>query len=232
MNKDSYIVIAVPMKEEYEAFLSQVNENKSTLIIDGIEGTTFNISNHKIFAYISGIGRVSSAFTLGKLSSSINIKLIVNLGTSGSLSNKVKPLDVVIATSVSYLDVDLTTFGYKYGQMSSCPSTFESSIVKNIDVQGLKDINVHKGLVLTADSFMTDNSPLKEKLDLFNNPLAIDMEGGGVAQVAYKLNVPFVVVRSISDSVSSKDNTKMHEEMVNLSTKIAAKVFLAAINQI
>lgn len=53
-------------------------------------------------------------------------------------------------------------------------------------------IRIHRGLILTADSFMTQNNVNQEILSNFDNPLCIDMEGAAVGQVAYRLGVPLL----------------------------------------
>ena len=65
--------------------------------------------------------------------------------------------------------------------MSGCPPYFRAdpSFLKPLDSLKLP-IRIHRGLILTADSFMTQNNVNQEILSNFDNPLCIDMEGAAV----------------------------------------------------
>lgn len=220
MKKD-YIVILIPMKSEFDSFFNNfVNDTKKRRI-GKIIGREFTYDDNLYFACECGVGRANSAYTLGALSSLIDIRFIINLGTAGSLCGSVKPYDIVIASDVAYLDVDLTAFGYEYGQMSQCPQRFKclTGGIRDYETEGIK---VHSGLILTSDSFLTQESYLIKKLGQYSFPLAIDMEGCALAQIAYKLDIPITIIRSISDVVYNENNSKTHDEMVTKTmTKMA-----------
>ena len=62
----------------------------------------------------------------------------------------------MIADKLAYHDVDVTAFGYEYGQMAQQPLYFESdkkfvSLFKRVCLNLIK--NVILGLIATGDSF-------------------------------------------------------------------------------
>lgn len=224
------VLLAIPMESEFKALKMALNERLEPKTINGISGYTF-ISKKKglLFAYESKVGRVNTALDLGILAASLDIKEIINLGSAGALSNKLKPLDVVLATASAYYDVDVTRFGYKYGQMCGCPATFETATA-NIKLKDRTGFKIHYGLNLTVESFMTAALIDKDKLNKFNDPLCIDMEGAAFGQCAYRLNKPYTLIRAISDSVNNEANELEHEELVTKCCQNAVDVLLELID--
>ncbi len=228
---EEFTLLSIPMEIEFKALLDNLDVEFRRRVIEGIPGITFPSKSGNVFAFISKVGRTNTAFDLGIISRRLNVKRIINLGTAGSLSDNVHSFDVVIANNVAYYDVDLTAFDYTYGQMSGCPPYFRAdpSFLKPLDSLKLP-IRIHRGLILTADSFMTQNNVNQKILSNFDNPLCIDMEGAAVGQVAYRLGVPFIIIRSISDVVHQDGTVHAHENFALMSAKNGAKIALHLLN--
>ena len=62
--------------------------------------------------------------------------------------------------------------------------------------------------------------------------LCVEMEGASIAQVCYLSNVPFLVIRSISDSPYEEDNHITFDEFLKISSNMAAKFIKQFINKI
>ena len=224
------VVLAIPMDSELKALKMALKNRLEEVKVNGINGYAFKSKKKGlVFAYESKVGRVNTALDLGILSNSIKIKEIINLGSAGALSPKLNPLDVVLATSSAYYDVDVTKFGYKYGQMCGCPEEFQTATC-NIKLKERSDFKIHYGLVLTVESFMTSEIIDKNKLAYFDDPLCIDMEGAAFGQCAYRLNVPYTLIRAISDSVNDKANELQHEQLVTKCCQNAVEVLLELID--
>lgn len=227
-----YILLSIPMELEFKALLDKLEVPFRRRVIEGIPGITFTAKAGEVFAFISKVGRTNTAFDLGLISQRLNVKKIINMGTAGSLAESVNSLDVVIATSVAYYDVDLTAFDYEYGQMSGCPPYFKTDSQLLMSFDSLEtSIPIHKGLILTADSFITKENLNLEILKHFDHPLALDMEGAAVGQVAERLAVPFIIIRCISDNIEGENNRVVHEEFATLSARRAATIALHLLSQ-
>ena len=94
--------------------------------------------------------------------------------------------DVVISTEVRHHDVDVTVFGYEYGQIPQLPPAFEAdvSLVKTAmdaakEIEGIK---VTEGLIATGDSFMNDPERVEFAKKQFPGLQAFEMEGAAIAQ--------------------------------------------------
>lgn len=211
--KEKYILVAIPMESEFVALQERFKDIMKPMIIGRINGFVFPTPRGKVFAYASKVGRTNTCFDLAILSHTIDIQFIINIGTAGSLQSFIKPLDVIVSTSSAYYDVDLTPFGYKYGQMSGCPAQFDSTF-DDVSFKTDKGFKIHLGIVLTADSFITNKSLNKSVIEKFDNPLCIDMEGAVFGHVAYLIERPYVLIRAISDNTSDDMNAEQHENHI------------------
>ena len=156
-------------------------------------------------------------------------------GVGGSLDPTLVPLNVVVADKVCYYDCDLTPAGdYLLGQMADNPLYFEcdKELVKEL-TNTTTTLTVRKGTIISGDSFGTHKNMTAELLKHFDNPLVVDMESAACGQVALRLNVPFVVIRSISDNIidDEKCQADIYEEYLEMSAKRAASVLVHYLNK-
>lgn len=228
MEKINLIVAA--MEVELNALLNEISQYEEIKV----KGETLYrfIRNNKVYyAGLGKIGKVHTAVYLTKMIESLNIERIFNIGTSGGIKEDLTTSDVIIATKVGYYDVDVTDFSYKLGQMCSCPQYFscDTEYIKNNLRKS--ELSLKEGIVLSGDTFMNREKYLKSNLvRLEDEILACEMESGAVGQVCYIYNIPFVVIRSISDIVT-RDNNNFEEHVSNadVTSTNSAKVLLQLI---
>ena len=227
MPKENVVLVICALKKEYEALKNKVREGKDEEIA-GIKGIMFPIPSGKAFAFQGRVGKVNTALDIGKLAASVEIKAIINSGVGGSINETVKPLDVVVANKVAYHDVDL-------GQMDKEPLWFETDneFIESVEeLENNIDFNIKVGPIISGDKFVTKKNLSKKIIKYFGKPLVVDMESGSVAQCAHELNVPFAIIRSISDDTSNSSNKNMYEEFLELAAKHASSVTLWLLNSI
>ncbi len=228
MEKINLIVAA--MEVELNALLNEISQYEEIKV----KGETLYrfIRNNKVYyAGLGKIGKVHTAVYLTKMIESLNIERIFNIGTSGGIKEDLTTSDVIIATKVGYYDVDVTDFSYKLGQMCSCPQYFscDTEYVKNNLRKS--ELSLKEGIVLSGDTFMNREKYLKSNLVRLEDEIfACEMESGAVGQVCYIYNIPFVVIRSISDIVT-RDNNNFEEHVSNAdaTSTNSAKVLLQLI---
>jgi adenosylhomocysteine nucleosidase len=81
---------------------------------------------------------------------------------------------------------------------------------------------VVNGIIATGDIFCTDIN-MKNKIYSKFNAECVEMEGAAIAQVCYLDKVPFIVIRSISDSPNGK-NAMVFDEFVQLASRRCAQI--------
>lgn len=183
-------------------------KKRQMMLFGGCKFYTGIYTNTSIVLLKSGIGKTAAALGTTLLLQIYKPDIVINIGSAGSLIPTLKIGDIIISEEVSYHDVDITTFGYKLGQMASCPARFtaDTKLIKQSELC-VKEcgFNAMRGLVISGDSFIKSSKQCLLKI-LINFPeaIAIEMEGAAIAQVCYKFKVPFIIIRSISDFANQK----------------------------
>ncbi|MFK4565955.1 5'-methylthioadenosine/adenosylhomocysteine nucleosidase [Enterococcus sp. UD-01] len=196
------IVIATAMKEELAPFRSkyqtEVILERGKTVIEKVVQTTQN----ELFLMETGIGKVNAAAAASLACEQIKPELILNTGSAGGFSDQLAIGDVVYATDLLYSDVDATGFDYAYGQVPQMPASYPLAF----EWQQLVDsvprpsaYQLHQGLIVTADSFMSEPTVVKTLKERFPKALASDMESTAIAQIGDFYNVPVLNIRGISD---------------------------------
>ena len=190
------------MKEEVE-ILKQWMDISRTDTIAHAEVYIGTLGSHPIVLVESGIGKVNATLITSLLIDRYDVRMIVNTGVAGALSNELDVTDMVVSTSVVHHDVDAMEFGYVFGQVPGMPALYDADdklvdtavkvLEKNKTVQGFK------GLVASGDSFIADSTQKSSIIGSFPEALAVDMESASIAQTCHQFNVPFIILRSISD---------------------------------
>lgn len=186
------------MDEEVALLLSkaQVREEK-------LAGLTFHVGSlngKNVVIVKSGIGKVSAALAATLLCTHYHCDAVIHTGAAGGLAPALAIGDEIIATEVAYHDVDATGFGYAKGQVPGKSLTFKCDA--RLVSKALAALNGHKvksGLVLTGDQFISSAQKVSELRELFPAAVAVEMEGAATGQVCTDCNVPFLVIRAVSD---------------------------------
>ena len=119
------IGIIAAMEQELVLLVEQL-ENKVEETILGNTYYTGRLGKHDVVLVQSGVGKVMSAMSVAVLADRFEVEALINTGSAGAVAPGLKIGDVVVASKLAYHDVDLTAFGYDYGQMSMQPLYFES----------------------------------------------------------------------------------------------------------
>ena len=210
--------------EEAEAIKKEIKDIKST-IINGISFFTGKFNDKDVVFVQSGIGKVNAAITATLLIEKFEVNKVIFSGVAGSLDEKLKVGDVVIGRDIVQHDVDATAFGYKMGQIPQMKEwAFESDkelIEKTGNISDF-DHHIFYGRILTGDQFVSKKD-LKIQLGKDFEALCVDMESGAVAQVCTRLGVKFLIIRSISDSITDESGME-YETFVKLAAKNSTKI--------
>lgn len=220
------------MDEEIEFLQSEMIDKQNYEIANSlfIKG---KIANKEIVLVKSGIGKVNAAMTTTILIERFKPNYIINTGSAGGFTEDLNVGDVVISKEVVHHDVDVTAFDYKYGQVPQMPPTFhaDNTLIEKTE-QALDKLNIKSrlGLIATGDSFMNNPDRVAEIKRLFPTMLAAEMEGAAIAQVSYQYNIPFVIIRALSD-IAGKDAPISFDDFLKLAAENAAKLIIEVINK-
>lgn len=221
------------MDEEVELLKGKL-DNMLEETIGGSEFYIGKLNGVDVVLLKSGIGKVNAAIGTTLLIEKYQPKYIINTGSAGGFETSLKVGDIVISTEVRYNDVDATVFGYEFGQVPRMPAFYEPNIeLINVAEKSATEVGVHsvKGLILSGDSFMSDEERIFDLKNKFKQALCSEMEAGAIAQVCYQFNCPFVIIRSLSD-IAGSDAKVSYDQFLETASVNSAKLVLLMVDEL
>ena len=217
--------IIAAMQEEMQEIQKIMDNVKETKIYD-LNFIIGEISNYKVVLVEAGIGKVNAARTTQILIDNFEVDAIINVGSAAASNEKLNIGDIVIANKLVQHDFDITAFGHPKGYISNVGQYLESDkeLVINIE-KAIKKIDNNKfktiiGTIASGDIFCTEKT-MKDKIRTKFNADAIEMEGSAIAQVCKLDNIPFIVIRGISDSPNGNNKVTFEEYLEQASQRCA-----------
>jgi len=170
----------------------------------GLEFYEGVLASKPVVVVRSGVGKVNAGICTQMMIDLYDLEGIINTGKAGSLCNEINIGDIVVSTDTVQHDVDLTMFDYLPGQipgMDVLAFEADSSLVEFAYASSQKvnrHIRTFKGRIVSGDQYISDQEK-KEKIASDFDGLCTEMEGAAIGQVAYLNQMPYVVIRAISD---------------------------------
>lgn len=225
--------IIFAMEEELKELLNYVKVEKEYNIFD-LNFYEGRIANVYCILVQSGVGKVNAARTTQILIDNIKVDYIFNIGVAGGVSDLLKVGDIVIGESLVQHDFDITAFDHEKGYIPEIGVYINSdeylfklaNHVLNCD----NTINVVSGVIASGDIFCTELK-MGQKINMKFNALCVEMEGASIAQICYLSHIPFLVLRSISDT-SNNDNRVTYEEFLESSSKTIANAMVRILQKL
>ncbi len=183
-------------------YLKSILTDKNIEVHGGIEFHSGKIGNNEVVVAKCGVGKVFSAICAQVMIDFYNPELIINSGIAGTLVKKFSVLDIVVAEKTCQHDMNTTAFGDPMGMISGIGKVFFECDQKVADclLECVKALGLMggKGVIASGDLFVSNES-VKEGINKKFNADACEMEGGSIGQVCFVNNVPYGVIRAISD---------------------------------
>ncbi len=151
-----------------------------------------------------GIGKVNAAVCTQILADIYHVDAVINTGVAGSLRNEIDIADIVLSTDTLQHDMDATGFGYPHGVIPRMESSiFQAdrellAIAKSVCEEVIPEVGVHTGRIVSGDQFISDSGRKAWLVDMFQG-YCTEMEGAAIAHTAYLNQIPFLIIRAISD---------------------------------
>ena len=201
--------------------------------MDFYEGT---LAGKKAVVVRSGIGKVNAGICAQILADMFSVEAIINSGIAGSLNKDINIGDIVVSTDVVQHDMDATGFGYRKGQIPQMPVFFFNAderlrkLAVKVCSEVNPDIQVFEGRIASGDQFVCDQD-VKDGIVSEFSAYATEMEGAAIGQAAYLNDVPFLVIRAISDKADGSAQMDYSEfekaaivHSVNLTLKMLEEI--------
>lgn len=226
------IAVMGAMPEEIEPLISQMSDVN---IVDYGNNKYYegNYGNHQLVVAYSKIGKVFASLTATTLIEKFGCQKLLFSGVAGAINPKLQIGDLIAATSLCQHDVDITAFGHPAGFIPESSVMVDSSkelMDIAFEISKSNGLNLSKGIIATGDQFIA-SSERKDWIASTFNADALEMEGASVAVVCNALDVPFFILRAISDS-ADMDASFNFDEFVVSSAKVSAEFILNMVNAI
>ena len=199
----SVIGIIGAMEEEV-ALLKEKMQIDGVLKRASMEFYKGTLQGKEVVVVRSGIGKVNAGLCTQILVDLFDVKKVINTGIAGSLDAGINIGDIVISAEALQHDMDATQFGYPLGQiprMETFAFPADAAMVKAAKEACEKvnpEVQVFTGRVVTGDQFVASRE-VKDRIKGNFDGLCTEMEGAAIAQAAWLNEVPFVIIRAISD---------------------------------
>lgn len=183
-----------------------------------IEGQMYH---HHIFLSTCGIGKVNAAITTQKIISEYQPELIINTGTAGGLNDELNPLDTIIAQKLSYHDT-----GEEMDSILTHYIPFTDEFYADeryVKVLSEMDQEARAGIILTGDVFVNSKAK-KDAILAYKKGDCVEMEGAAVAHTAFINKIPFLVIRTISDSANDDADNAYENFKIEAAKKTCALI--------
>lgn len=228
------IAVIGAMEEEVELLRKSLSNGEVKKIAKN-EFTTGKYDSKEVVLLKCGIGKVNAAIGTTLLLHEFSPDVVINTGSAGGFDPKLEVGAVVISDEVRHHDVDVTAFNYELGQVPQLPPAFKADQhLMELAIESVEEIGKHQyavGLICSGDVFMSDPKKVETVRNHFPQMKAVEMEAASVAQVCHQFNVPFVVIRALSD-IAGKESNISFDEFLPIAAKHSTEIVLKTISKL
>lgn len=196
---------------------------------------TGQLGEKEIVLSLSGIGKANAAIATTLVIERFQVDCVINTGSAGGIGQGLKVGDVVIGLAAAHHDVDVTAFGYEYGQVPQLPTRYVShaDLVQAASeaAKTFQQAKVWQGLIVSGDAFIHSQQKIADIRCHFPDVQAVEMEAAAIAQTCYQWAKPFVIIRAISDSAEENASVSFDEFLVQ-AAQHSAQMVLAILKSI
>lgn len=223
-NSDKPLGIVAALPQEISHLIEQLrlDPEMRTVSVGRREYYIGTLWGQRCVVTLARIGKVAAATTAAAMIHAFDVGAIVFTGVAGGLGVGLRVGDIVIARTLMQHDMDASPLFPRHEIPLLERDRFEASTTltdalaeaaRHFIEQSLPALRsqhrwtlvqhepqVHQGLIASGDRFVSDGQARSVLREAAPDALAVEMEGGAIAQVCYEYDVPFAVMRTISDS--------------------------------
>ena len=215
------------MDEEVISLKRKMNVTEQREIA-GMEFFIGIVGEKEVVVVRCGIGKVNAAVCTQILADIFNVEYVINTGVAGGLNPDLNIGDIVVSSDTVEHDMDASAVGNPRGEIPRMKKTYFEADQQLIDAakaaaENLKgDHKVFVGRIASGDQFICS---MKVKEDIYTTFTAYcaEMEGAAIAHTCFLNQIPFVVIRAISDKADQSADVNF-EEFVDVAARNASRM--------
>ncbi|WP_281323225.1 5'-methylthioadenosine/adenosylhomocysteine nucleosidase [Flavobacterium aestivum] len=240
------------MPEEINGIVSLLKDKQE--IVKGMRtyyvGT---INDIEVVVVFSRWGKVASATTVTHLIVEFGISQLYFIGVAGSVSLDLAIGDIVVASSLVQHDMDarpivkqfeipllgkvelyppkelLERSFYEMKKLESSSSLLQLISMEQQENFSISNPKVFLGKIASGDKFFANNNEKESLLKLLPDVLCVEMEGAAVAQVCFEYNIPYVIIRTISDAANESSHVDFKEFVGQVASRFGIAIIKALV---
>ncbi|MBO4682611.1 MAG: 5'-methylthioadenosine/adenosylhomocysteine nucleosidase [Bacilli bacterium] len=228
-----YIGIISAMDNEIALLLKQAEIEEERVVAD----TTYYVGTLKdkpVVITHSGIGKIRASSGATTLFNTWSISKLIFTGVAGGLRDEEKVLDQVVGTSVIEHDYgSLTDEGFTWcggdpgklepGEHYECDKSLVDLAYESA-LSIMDSSHIFKGCIATGDQFIASSDYVKYLVDNFD-AYACEMEGAAIGKICVAYEVPFVLLRTLSDKADGEAH-ESYENFMDLAAEQSNKIVM------
>jgi len=193
-------------------------------------------------------GKVAASITVSTLILEFKITELLFTGVAGAIDPQLRIGDIVLGRRLIQHDMDArplmeqfeipllgkTFFECAAEQLEPAAKAIEDLLEKDHLRAAIGDKELRKfgigvprlfvGDIASGDKFFSRTGDKDELLAKLPSVLCVEMEGAAVAQVCYEYDIPFTVIRTISDAADEKSHIDFPSFIKEVSSKYSLEI--------
>lgn len=235
------------MPEEINGIVSLLKDKKE--IVKGMRTYYVGLLNEvEVVVVFSRWGKVASATTVTHLIIEFGITHLFFTGVAGAINSNLNIGDIVVASSLVQHDLDARPIMNRFeipllGKTTLHPSkeiltmAFENinelvqdeSLIHLLSLEQkqffcLSKPKVFIGQIASGDQFFASNEDKQKLLEMLPDVLCVEMEGAAVAQVCFEYDIPYAVIRIISDTADNNSVVDFNAFVSQVASKFGLEI--------
>ena len=193
-------------------------------------------------------GKVAAATTVTNLILEFNISELLFTGVAGGMNAGLRVGDIVIGKRLIQHDMDarplmsqfeipllgMTYFESPENKTASALAAVQDlltnrhlhQVIAAAELQqfGIVHPKVFVGDIASGDHFFSHGDDKRRLLSLLPAVLCVEMEGAAVAQVCHEYNIPFTIIRTISDAADDHSGVDFQSFIRQVASKYSVEI--------
>ena len=226
------------MHEENESIVNTMHlDSEST--IGGRTYFTGQLCDRDVVVVFSHWGKVAASITATTLITKFAVDEVIFTGVAGAIDDKLTIGDIVIGKNLFQHDMDASPIIERHeipllgrAAISTCPAIQDKLLVatehyleqgfrQTISETARSNFKIEQPSAIIAniasgDQFISESTLAEDILRRLPDVACVEMEGAAVAQVCEAFNVPFGLVRTISDGANEKSDIDFPDFISNI----------------
>jgi adenosylhomocysteine nucleosidase len=207
-------------------------------------GLTLGLIHQKpVILALAGVGKVAAATTATMLIERFKVQRIIFTGVAGAVASHVNVGDVVVGSEYLQHDMDASPLFPRFeipytgisryrGDAKLIAMISEALRADSMPATGLKPFQIHQGLIISGDRFVSSSSEVQALRNALPDALCVEMEGAAIAQVCHDYQIPFAAIRSISDKADDTAHVDFPKFVNEVAGPLAVKFVDALMRRI